>query len=240
MRKVVTALVRSISGSTRRSRAPHPDKAASQVPTSASRQVAGPRAGRRPNSPRSRDERDRAAWRENDQRTEKAHLANRGRQRHQRRARLRRRQDRPPQQPGAAKQRNLHQPIGRHARKAPRIESWRVPEPKDGRMYRDEHEDWQRAARRCGKASARRGATAAINRTWCSTRTENNAEDIAQSGDTKMIEHQPDRRPTRPGVGARARDQQRSQGQRVFRSAAGPNSSASRDHPEERRDRNRR
>src|ERR1700724_1783777 len=41
-------------------------------------------------------------------------------------------------------------------------------------------------ARRCGKASARRGATAAINKTWCNTRTENSADDNAQSGETKI------------------------------------------------------
>ena len=34
----------------------------------------------------------------------------------------RRRQDRPPQQPGAAEQRDLHQPVGRHAGEAPGIE----------------------------------------------------------------------------------------------------------------------
>src|ERR1700732_5367157 len=40
--------------------------------------------------------------------------------------------------------------------------------------------------RRCGKANARRGATAAINKTWWNTRTENSADDNAQSGETKM------------------------------------------------------
>src|ERR1700726_1996487 len=41
-------------------------------------------------------------------------------------------------------------------------------------------------ARRCGNANAKRGATAAINKTWCNTRTENNADENAQSGETKI------------------------------------------------------
>ena len=46
-------------------------------------------------------------------------------------------------------------------------------------------------ARRCGKASARRGAAAAINKTWCNTRTENSADDNAQSGETKITSISP-------------------------------------------------
>ncbi len=38
--------------------------------------------------------------------------------------------------------------------------------------------------RRSGKATARSGATAAISRTWWSTRAENSADASAQSGET--------------------------------------------------------
>src|SRR6516162_1652928 len=91
-------------------------------------------------------------------------------------------------------------------------------------------------ARRCGKASARRGATAAINKTWCNTRTENSADDNAQSGETKItsistIAAQPARvsedrlRPTASAKAASAGISSGSTFQRVQRSsgtAAGP------------------
>src|SRR6516164_10007930 len=91
-------------------------------------------------------------------------------------------------------------------------------------------------ARRCGKASARRGATAAINKTWCNTRTENSADDNAQNGETKItsistIAAQPalvsqDRlRPTASAKAASAAISSGSMFQRVQRSsgtAAGP------------------
>src|SRR6202035_3917943 len=41
-------------------------------------------------------------------------------------------------------------------------------------------------ARLSGRATASSGATAATRRTWWNTRTENSADDSAQSGETKM------------------------------------------------------
>src|SRR5580704_17747595 len=41
-------------------------------------------------------------------------------------------------------------------------------------------------ARLSGRATASSGATAATRRTWWNTRTENSADDNAQSGETKM------------------------------------------------------